>query len=177
MKRGLTALALLLIPAAAEASTLPRVDFEARQVMVSVGLPDASVDVALSDRLSLGASAFALGVDNLFPAARATYRLADGPGGLVVGVTLSAGLIPNVMRSASVPLMYQSYVQPAANVTLPLGGAQSPVRLRATLGPLWYDLQPSWYVFIPNVELGIKVAAQQELTLGGNSLIGWRGLF
>lgn len=176
MKPWLPALALLFVPVAADASTLPRVDFQAHQVMIAIGFPDASVDVALSDRLSLGASAVALGVDNLFPAVRATYRLAEGPGGFAFGATLSAGLIPNFMRGSMTPLMYQSYVQPAANVTLPLGGSESPVRLRATLGPIFNDgvlsLMP-----LPNLELGIKLAPQQELTLGGNSLIGWRGLF
>lgn len=177
MKACLPALALLLVPMAAEASTLPRVDFAANQVMVSVGFPDASVDVALGDRLSLGASAFTFGMDNLFPAARATYRLAEGPGGLSVGATLSLGLIPNFMRGSGVPLTYQPYFQPAANVTLPLGGSDSPVRLRGTLGPVWIDFSPNLTVWAPNLELGIALAPRQELTLGGNSLIGWRGTF
>lgn len=199
MKQLALALALVLMPAAAEASTLPRVDFDAGNRMLAVGALDASFDYAFTDRLSLGVSLvpypstsiawFDPLLSPLNASVRGTYRVGEVLG-MPVGVSLSAGVNQTIISTAAVgapslnpfpglPLLrfeYLAYVQPALNVARPLGAGWT---VRATLGPLIIvdpghrGVLPLW----PNVEFSKQLGEHHELTLLGNSLVGWRGTF
>lgn len=157
------------------ASTLPPLEFRANQVILGLGVLDANLDYAVSDRLSLGVC----GSFNVAPlAGRASYRLGEAAG-LSYGVTLSAGI--NNMWGSPGALAVSTWFQPAAIVALRLGGAESRMTLRGTIGPLFLATGSGNYAtsgalaFWPNLELTYRLNVGQEVTLGGNSLVGWRG--
>ena len=183
----------------AVASTLPRVDFSQGQTIVSTGLLDVNVDHAVLDQWSVGLSLMPLPsgyawfdpvLSPLSAAVRSTYRV-GAIGNVAMGVTVSAGVFtplitggrrPSLNPFPDLPLLryqYRAFIQPAFNVAWPLGSEEGHWTLRATLGPVlfadWvsHDLVPLW----PNIEFSKQLSANSELTILGNGLIGWRGLF
>ena len=173
--RSLLTLALLMMTEPAYASTLPRVDFHKGETMVAVGLPDLSLDYALTDHLSLGATWVSMGLPAYgFGAIRGTYRIGRVPWGGEYGLTAAVGLESNYPATPTTPLSYQSWGQIALDASLPLTRRFT---IRATVGPiLWGSYTLYWYA-VPNLELAYELNSRNELTLGGNSLIGWRGIF
>ncbi len=169
---ALLPVALTAMPVAA--STLPRVDFQGGKTAVAIGLLDANLDYAFSDRVSLGVSGSLLSPVT----GRATVRLGAVPNGGSYGMTFSAGLTPNVWGSVSGPTTYSVWMQPALNVAVPLGSPTSDWTLRGTVGPLLFGMSiaavPSM-LFWPNLELAYRLDGANEVTLGGNGLVGWRG--
>ena len=195
--RGVSVAGLsLLMATPCEASTLPPVDFEASRVILSAGtlwherIVDASLDVALSERVSLGLSL--IGNPLARPdkpatlhvgAIRSTYRLHGAPDAFSYGLTLSAGTyldkpggwFMNPRTSEHFP-----WAQLAFNLALPLGDWGV---FRGTLGPVFVgeaatrSLFAPWLWAVPNAELALRVWPPHELTLGGNSLVGWRASF
>lgn len=69
-----------------------------------------------------------------------------------------------------------AFLQPALTVTVPRHGGWTK---RATLGPIFSytpqssEMMPLW----PNVEFSHAWPDGSELTLLGNSLVGWRTVF
>jgi hypothetical protein len=155
----LTAALALSLPAIAQASAMPRADFEAGRVTASASInglfyivpfPIGSVDYALTDRLSLGAAAsawMALG--------RATLKVWESSNGLVVGVTAAGGFNNEQMifgtlgpilsfPATSVPgariyspgRLYEGpWGQVALTASWPVLGPRSPIALRGMVGP------------------------------------------
>ncbi|MNX72827.1 hypothetical protein D3C86_1041970 [compost metagenome] len=170
----------------AEASTLPRVDFRSEQTLLAIGLPgDLSLDRTFSDRLSLGVTTFIAGsagpTGPMAIGVRGTYRLGEAAKGLTYGLTVSGGVYPPHFFNPSSPDLISKtpeyWVQPALVASLPLSDV---LVLRGTVGPLLFTMShhagiPAW--LWPNLELAARIAPGQELTLGGNSLVGWRGPF
>lgn len=190
-------LLLTLLVGTARASTLPRVDFAAGNKILALGILDVDFDYALSDRPSIGASVIPYPntsiawydplLSPLNASVRATYRageLLGMPAGVTpsagVGQTIiSGGMTPSLNPFPGLPLLrfqYFSYVQPALNVAVPLTGGWT---MRATLGPIIVTDPAHQAVFPiwPNVELARPLGERGELTLLGNGLIGWRGVF
>jgi hypothetical protein len=190
--------ALLATPA--EASTLPRVDFAAGDKIVAAGLLDVDFDYAITDRLSIGASMIPMPIPSgawyapvlspFFAAIRSTFRAGEVLGA-PVGVTdcygvaqefNSAGLGGSVNPFPGLPLLQHSYLpflQPALDVAIPLGQDPDHWTLRATLGPIIaFDPSPRLAMPIwPNLEFSRPIGNHGELTLLGNGLVGWRGVF
>lgn len=181
----MTALALSGRPATA--STIPSLDFRQGQTTVSLGLADLSIDHALTDRLSIGFSgayvlpAHLLLVPGSTVAIRATYhllRLYNLDLGLMVSTGYGAFRFPG---PGFLDQPGKVWWQPAFNVAIASPAPFEHWTPRLTLGPiLWMEQPPSgfstWF-FLPNVELGYRLDPANELTLGGNSLIGWRRVF
>ena len=167
----LLAIAVTGVVRPADASILPRVDFNQGNTDVAIGLFDAAVDYAVLDRLSVGAAL----IPSIFPApfiarptllaGRLTWRGGE-VGSLSWGATgsLMAFRNPTTGKTAL-------FVQPALNMAWRPG--EGPFTLRATLGLMNYDFPAP----VPNVELAFKVFGRHELTLLGGGLIGWRGIF
>lgn len=199
---AIAAVASLSSAPAAQASTLPRVDFQPGERTVAVGILDANVDWAVLDRLSIGASFIPLPssiawydpiLSPMSAALRATYRLGE-LAGYPVGVTLSTGIV-NVLVGPNcpcglpnpfpaLPLMrwnsYVGFVQPAANITVPFKApGQAGWTMRATLGPIFgYTPQSTNFLPLwPNLEFAYSWGERTELTLLGNALVGWRTTF
>jgi hypothetical protein len=183
-----TALAALFLAcplaAPAAASTMPLADFEPG-VTVAIGVPDANVDVALGDRLSVGLTGYAVPLGDGWPfvsgGARATYRLLGGPQQPSLGLSVSGGYAPAFLFDKNVP-----WGQLALTAALPFG--RTGWTLRGSLGPMLYrhtyttmmlfaqnfPTTETQVLLVPNLELAGVIGPGQELTLGGNSLIGWR---
>lgn len=180
-------LAMTLLVSPATASTIPSMDIKQGQTMVSLGLADLSIDHALTDRLSIGFSgayvlpAHLLLVPGSTAALRATVHLLQLYN-LDLGVMVSAGY--GAFRLPGPDFLDQPgkfWWQPAFNVAIASPAPFGQWTTRLTLGPiLWMEQPPSgfstWF-FLPNVELGYRLDPANELTLGGNSLIGWRRVF
>jgi hypothetical protein len=174
-------MAVLGLALPARASTLPKVDFSAGQHIVAAGLLDANYDYAVTDHLSFGVSSAGLLLIPIVPiAARSTLKLLQTDW-LTAGLTVSAGITPNAWGpkpwyELQEPVSY--WVQPALNATL--GAVDAPVKLRLTVGPLFmnngFAPSPVWW-FWPNAEVAFRLTERHELTLGGNALVGWRGVF
>lgn len=182
-----------------EASTLSPVDFQARNLRVALGVFDASVDYALFDRLSLGAYVIyqvdqapdlAHAVVEREWALRSTCRLWEHPTGVQLGITLSGGQTSEakLMLATGTPTapqdayFYFPWFQPALNLTLPMGIPH--LRGRVMVGPFFgRPFMTSYFPMLalqllwPNIELAYRIADHHEITLGGNSLLGWRGTF
>jgi hypothetical protein len=161
--------------------------------MLALGVVDANLDYALTDTFSLGASGiFMNGRPDLtwglytfgVGAIRATVRLLEIPEMVSVGFTVSAGEIsghPYIRKpTSSMPMVrtpIHEWMQPALNVSVPFHR----VTARATVGPIFgADLEDGTsgiFMVWPNLELAYSLGSGQELTLGGNSLLGWRGTF
>lgn len=183
--RSLTApfLALVLAGAGAlpaAASTLPPLPQKAGQSTVSLGVPDANYDYAFTDSLSVGVSALyfppGFASPGLVAAPRLSYRFFGSDDDFALGATLSAGYFENVGYGTQTPSR-MLWVQPAINASIALGPV---VRVRCTLGPALLentDFTNGMVLPLPNVEVAFKLHPQHELTLGGNSLVGWRGRF
>lgn len=170
---------------AAEASTLPRVDFERGNIMAGFGLMDVAADYALLNGWSVGACWARTADDGLWgymagAAVRSTNRLWQFDGGPSLGVTFSAGEIRSSGGIEGPSTIY--WVQPALNVAWPVA---SQVMVRATLGPLFAqpaspssssDGNRAWYVvpLVPNLELAFRPTSHLELIVGGNSLVSFR---
>ena len=171
----------------AMASTIPSLDFRQGQTMVSLGLADLSIDHALSDRLSIGLSgayvlpAHLLLVPGSTAAIRATsplLRLYNVELGLMVSAGYGAFSFPG---PAFLGQSGKYWWQPAFNVAIASRAPFEKWTSRITLGPLLWMEQPppgfsAWF-FLPNIELGYRLDPANELTIGGNSLIGWRRVF
>lgn len=172
-----TLTAVLCLAPAVQASTLPKVDFNAGQHTVALGVLDANYDYAVSDHVSLGLSSAGL----LVPlAARTTVKVLQTDL-VTAGVTLSGGITPNMWGPApwytlSQPVSY--WAQPALNVTV--GAPDAAVKLRMTVGPLFVNgglaSSPVMW-FWPNAEVAFRLSPAHELTIGGNALVGWRGVY
>lgn len=178
--RRLAAAALLLAVAAAPAaaSTLPPVSVEPGRGVVSVGLFDASLDFGLVPHVTAGFSYTAVPGAPVV-AARATTALGHGPFGLELGATFSAGASGTATARGTGG--YHFWVQPALNLAVPVGGGAT---FHATVGPVspFRDgsLQPpaAWHDWVwPNMALVVPVDGTSAMTLGGNSLFGWQGVF
>lgn len=182
-----------MIAAPAAGSTIPKADFKQGQTMLALGIVDANIDYALTENISIGASGIFL---NGYPqltwglytfgvgAIRATARLVEIPNRASLGVTLSAGQIsghPFIRSSKSeMPLVLsptRGWLQPALNASIPIDR----LTIRATVGPIFgAELEQGTtglFVVWPNLEVAYQLFAGQELTLGGNSILGWRGIF
>jgi hypothetical protein len=170
-------LAMLCVAPATQASTLPRVDFDAGQHLIALGVLDASYDYALTDDLSIGLSSTGL----LVPiAARATLQVLHIDR-VTAGVTLSGGITPNMWGPNpwyTLPEPVSYWLQPALNVTY--GLPEDDIKLRLTVGPMSMSSSGSWtpvFWFWPNAEVAFRLSEHHELTVGGNSLVGWRGVY
>lgn len=181
MLKFLATLTALLVALPANASTIPVLDPGPQGLTLAVGLVDANVDVRLNDRWQVGLT----GIANLVQAVavRATYRQEDW-----LGLVLSAGLDKEntagmrLLPDAPPPNHAGVWFQPALLLTAALPGTPATVRL--TLGPVvrsnvldvptwtWTAWNPTGWM-LPNAELGVQLGGG-ELTLGGNSLLGWR---
>jgi hypothetical protein len=189
-----------MFPMAANASTLPRVDFQKGDRILAGGLLDVNFDYALTDRLSLGVSLIPSPstsiswydpvLSPMSVAVRSTFRIGE-LFGASVGVTLGGGafmVIPEVSGVGGQPLLpgtpffrfeTAAFIQPALDVALPLGSGDDHWTLRATLGPS-FVLDPDHRKIIPlwpNIELARSFGPHGELTLLGNALVGWRNVF
>jgi hypothetical protein len=180
------AILTLLAPAtSAHASTMPLVDFRPHAITFAAGLADVSLDVGVSDSLSVGGTAIAIPMLAIYTGAvRATYRLTGGAGQPSLGLSVAGGYAPSFFTSTDA-----WWVQPALVGALPIG--RSGVTVRASLGPMLYrHTYTTWMMFanntpsttlsamlVPNAEVAWSLGANQELTLGGNGLLGWRGSF
>jgi hypothetical protein len=187
-----TALActLMLPVATAQASTMPRADFPERGVSLAVGIADLSLDVPVGGEWLLGATAYQY-VSATF-AVRATRRLSGGAGLPSSALTFAVGLEPPIGLSFAGLSSGRGggWVQPALAWAWPFAGSWV---LRATLGPVLYlgaadavddtqktiraGLSPTLYFLVPGVELAYQINPANEITLLGNSVIGWRGTF
>lgn len=184
-------IAMMAAPAAG--STIPKLDFQKGQTMLALGVVDANIDYALTENISIGASGIFL---NGYPqltwglytfgvgAIRATARLAETPNRASLGVTISAGQVsghPFNRTSKSEMLIVLSptsgWLQPALNASIPIDR----FTIRATVGPIFgAELEQGTtgiFMVWPNLEVAYQLLAGQELTLGGNSILGWRGVF
>lgn len=179
--------ALGILGGPATASTIPSLDFRQGQTTIALGLADMSLDYALTDRLSFGLSsayvlpAYLLMVPGATGAGRTTYKLTRLYN-LDVGVMLSAGY--GAFRFPGANFASESagwWWQPAINVALVNRPPYERWTPRVTLGPvLWFGRLPEAFnawLPLPNLELGYRLDRNNEVTLGGNSLIGWRGSF
>lgn len=185
----------------ADASTVPRIDFKQGEHTVALGVLNASWDYAVVDQFSLGFSLIPMPNANAWydpilspqnASARASLRLGEFAG-VAVGMTLSGGIFnPIVVPQCpcglknpfpTLPIMrwngYRAYIQPAVNIAVPFGSWSEGWLFRATLGPVFdyspesSNVMPLW----PNVEFAYRWRNGQELTLLGNGLVGWRGIF
>jgi hypothetical protein len=186
-------MAIVIVAAPAMGSTIPKVDFKRGQTMLALGAVDANLDYALTENISIGASGiFMHGYPQLswglytfgVGAIRATARLVEIPGRASLGFTFSAGQIsghPFIRSSDSnTPLVLsptRGWLQPALNASIPLDR----FTLRATIGPVFgADIEQGTtgiFAVWPNLEVAYQLQEGQELTLGGNSIVGWRGEF
>lgn len=192
---------ITLQAAPAEASTLPKIDFKQGEHTIALGVLNASWDYAVLDRLSVGASLIPMPstiawYDPILSpqnaSARASLRLGE-IAGVAVGLTLSGGIFNPIVVPAcpcglknpfpALPIMrwngYRAYLQPAANIAVPFGNGSEGWTFRATLGPI-FDYSPessSMVPLWPNVEFAYRWPSGHELTLLGNGLVGWRGIF
>lgn len=179
---GITCLSILGLAMPVQASTLPKVDFAAGQHIVAAGLLDANYDYAFTDYLSAGVSSTGLLLLPIVPiAARATLSLVK-TGWLTAGITVSAGTAANTWGPKpwyELPAPVSYWAQPALNLTL--GAVDAPVKGRITVGPLlWmngYVGPTPIFWFWPNAEVAFRLSPAHELTIGGNALVGWRGVF
>ena len=197
-------LAGFLLSSSVSASTLPPVDFRRGDQVLAVGVLDFSFDYAVTEQFSLGATLnpgisryqwFDPLLSPFAAAVRSTYRLGEAPNGLSYGVTLSSGIVmavPYTMcgpdcrpydLSLGFPFLlkgqYRAFLQPAFNVTKTVGEILS---VRATLGPVLLlngavGFEPVLVPIWPNLEIVFRVSPRSEITLLGNSIIGWRGIF
>jgi hypothetical protein len=184
----LAAYTLTGIPATA--STLPSLDFQKGQTIVAGGLADANFDYALTDRLSVGLSGayvsagippYSLGLSGTVGAIRVTYHVTHIYN-LEVGASISGGY-----SSLSYPgpggrgQSAGYWWQPVLNLALRHRAPFEQWATRFTLGPLLPIAQQAFVVskwlLIPNFELGYRLDPTNEVTIGGNSLIGWRRIF
>jgi hypothetical protein len=178
-----------LLARPAVASTVPPMNVPASRGVLALGaLLDISVDYAMTDRWTLGFSGrtflFALA------AVRSSYSLGEGPWHTQLGLTCSAGIfgVPPQLPGGILPSLQGSFIQPALALAIPVW-LGCPMWFRATLGPTFIQESdvggelPSGFpresfglLFLPNLELAFPLGDEDELTIGGNSLVGWRRL-
>ena len=161
----------------AEASTLPDVDSES-PIQASIGLFSLDFDVKVFKGNSLGLSLFALPF-LLVGGLRDTQVLTRSEDGRTLALMVSAG--GALGSDLGVGFIPGYWVQPALLFSIPLW--QTPLTLKFSAGPvisnLWgvYFRQgaPSFAYIGPNFELSCQINPNNALTLGGNSLLSWRG--
>ena len=206
--------AMLAAAPAAEASTVPRVDFAGGEIDVAGGtlLPvrgaiDFSVDWARTEREAWGVTLMAVPITGAPPgyfrerlpglwvaAGRVVRKAGETADGLTWGYALSAGLGPVFAETTAtvVPPPNFWFVQPALVGSWNFRLFGSRAALRGTLGPVLSlggvgdsvgsgagggaDFGMAAWLW-PNLELGIHMSKRHELTLGGNSVVGWRTSF
>lgn len=127
-------------------------------------------------------------------AARVTRKWGENPDGLSWGHTLSGGIAPVFAETTAtvVPPPNFMFVQPAAVATWSFRLFGFPSALRGTLGPVislggvgdsvgsgaggGADFGVAAWLW-PNLEFAVAFSPRHELTLGGNSVVGWRTSF
>lgn len=206
--------ALLATAQAAEASTVPRVDFEGGEIFVAGGTlwpvrgaVDFSVDWARAEREAWGISLMAVPITGAPPgyfrerlpglwvaAGRVVSQWGQNDDGLSWGSVVSGGLAPVFAETTAtvVPPPNFWFVQPAlvGAWRFRLFGFHS--ALRGTLGPVLSlggvgdavgtgagggaDFGIAAWLW-PNLEFAVAFSRRHEMTLGGNSVIGWRSTF
>lgn len=162
------------------ASTIPPIDTDKPQGTVAVGLLDLSADLGFAKNQAVG---FTIALEPLrVLALRYSSRLGTWRGvsyGLLL--SLGAGGIPSSVDYPPYPdpLRQFYWLQPALNISVPIWPNEEPVIvLRGTLGPAFLfneSLSPQQAWLVPSVELAYQLTPWSEITIGGNSLIGWRG--
>ncbi|MEB3197977.1 MAG: hypothetical protein VKP62_12315 [Candidatus Sericytochromatia bacterium] len=172
---AVTALSLLAT-APAQASTMPELGLSKGRAMMGLGVLGGSYDLALSDQLSVGGVASAwggFGVNALSLGARGTYLLAKLDHNIQLGVT--GGLGASVVGAAGFgATSLAANVGPTVRWPLPiplLGGQQ--VILRAGLD-IGIPLTGGGLGWSPDVELAWRFNKNEEWTVGGGTLVGWR---
>lgn len=180
------AAALLAALARPAAAAVPPMDLTRGELAVAVGVPAAGVDLSLG-RLVVGAAATGFAVPALVYGygfeGHVGWRLSGLPRREVaVGLVLLGGAGSTAWRASSNEAWF---VQPALALAMPLGAGAT---LRAAGGPIFFqavrvdagvrDEGRGLLPFVPNVELGVRLAEGQELLLGGlPNVVGWRGTF
>ena len=182
--------ALLAIPLAlaaalpAQASTLPDPGLPAGKVALTVGIADAGLEYGLTEQLQIGAG----GAGNLIGVGgygRATWAFLKGSPAGDLGLHVAAGYFQPLLLKGRPGLFV--FVGPAIAKTwgwFTLRGTLSvPINNTTDLvDPVTGASTPSWGIggavgalpLIPNLELAFKLSGENELTLGGNAIIGWR---
>lgn len=191
MKRlfGLLAIPLgLSLAAPAQASTLPEPGLRAGQTALALGLIDGSVDHGITDRLQLGAGGY-FTVFGMAAYGRATWRVFDdtplGDIGLhVAGGKYNPGLAKGteglfVFAGPVLAKQFAGWITLRASLGLMATDANGLTYMSS--GPATPNSPRSWGLggdvappVVPNIELAFKLGGNNELTLGGNALIGWR---
>jgi hypothetical protein len=175
-------LMLAATAAPGQASTLPTLDMDLRHPLtVSTGVFNVGVDMAVSENAAVGS------LVGLFTgvAARGTWRVAGAPDQPSWGLTLGGGsTLTNMDAFGWVYARGNNlWLSPALVGSLPLGAGPKAffwVTLRGTLGP-GYILRPSdnaqGLFALVNAELAFAFRNYGEITVGGNSIAGFRARF
>ena len=210
----LTLTASLALAPAAEASSLPRVDFVEGQIYAAGGTlwpvrgaVDLSVDWARSEHEAIGLTLMAVPITGAPPghfrerlpglwvaAGRVVRKWGANDDGLSWGGVLSGGLGPVFAETTAsvVPPPNFWFLQPALVGAWRFWLFGFPSALRGTLGPVLSlggvgdsvgsgagggaDFGVAAWLW-PNLEFAVAFSPRHELTLGGNSLVGWRTAF
>lgn len=166
-----------LAASSASASTLPPLQVERGRACLSLGLADVNLDLAVLPGMVAGFS-FVMTSKIVGVAGRSTFVLGTDGWGFPYGCSFALGYGPAGPFSGST-----SWAQPAWVHGLQLAPSW---RLRYSLGPMFFVSQRTvgtdtlvevqlWPV-LPNAEIVYALGRWQELTLGGNAIIGWRAI-
>jgi hypothetical protein len=198
--RSLMTLAFMIFFALpARASTVPLLDLKRYQLAVSTGLFDGSADFALTDRWSVGATTqivplFFIAIITT-TAVRTTYRLGEGPAGLIYGLSASVMhtdeqlAIDDANTIGEEGELAFAWALPV-NQWLTLRGTVGSIygqqtstdflgsTFRRFIMPIWVNLELAIRMYQPASIAGthdwLTDNGTLEFTLGGNSLLGVR---
>lgn len=176
---------VLSLPEPARASTIPPVNLNQSEVAITAGIYDLGVDFGLTDHLSFGVSSVAPFDSHGLLAFRVLYLPLGVQRNLNFGLMASFGTAPSAGffrpyngDDATFPVTHTGWFQPALGFIASL--YPLPVSIRATVGPVFPEPQvppylPSFLKYAwPNVEVAYRFNEFNELTLGGNAIVGWR---
>lgn len=191
---------VLALATPAGASSLPDAGLKGHKLVVTAGILDGSVDFAVTDRLQLGAGS----VWNLLAGAnygRATYRVLDTTWLGDIALNLSAGTIVGTLAKTppgQFVFIGPVFSRPLGSIAVLRGSLglllSNNINIVYGAGPSAIEgagqeiLSRSWGLglgggpgaidyLVPNLELAFPFGEHHDLTLGGNSVIGWRGRF
>lgn len=180
------AAALMAAVASPAAAAVPPMDLTRGELAVTAGVPALGADLSLG-RLVVGGAATGFAVPGMVYGYGFEGHLGWRLSGLprrepALGLVLLGGAASTAFGTTSNEAWF---VQPALAIALPLGAAAT---LRAAGGPVFFqavrvdagarDESRGLLPFVPNVELGVRLAEGHELLLGGlPNLVGWRGTF